>query len=214
MPLDAAAAERRQRWRERLEESILPPLVALAIAVVVGDLLIITFGQAPGEVYRQLLEGTWGNAYGFGQVIYKTTTLTFTGLAVALGIRAGLFNIGAESQLAAGGFAAAVVGLALPGAMPGFLVTIICIVAAGIGGGIVGGVPGVLRARFGASEVIVTIMLNFIVLALLNYIVAASGTPRRYLADVRRVGGKPDCPARTPDCRRGVVVPVPNARRV
>ena len=173
MPLDAAAAERRQRWRERLEESILPPLVALAIAVVVGDLLIITFGQAPGEVYRQLLEGTWGNAYGFGQVIYKTTTLTFTGLAVALGIRAGLFNIGAESQLAAGGFAAAVVGLALPGAMPGFLVTIICIVAAGIGGGIVGGVPGVLRARFGASEVIVTIMLNFIVLALLNYLVAA-----------------------------------------
>ena len=173
MPLDAAAAERRQRWRERIEESILPPLVALAIAAVVGDLLIIIFGQAPGEVYRQLLEGTWGNAYGFGQVIYKATTLTFTGLAVALGIRAGLFNIGAESQLAAGGFAAAVVGLALPGAMPGSLAMIICILAAGVGGGIVGSVPGVLRARFGASEVIVTIMLNFIVLALLNYLVAA-----------------------------------------
>jgi simple sugar transport system permease protein len=171
-PVDATAAERRQRWRERIEESILPPLVALAIAAVVGDLLIITFGQAPGEVYRLLLEGTWGNAYGFGQVIYKATTLTFTGLAVAIGIRAGLFNIGAESQLAAGGFAAAVVGLALPGAMPGFLAMIICIVAAGVGGGIVGGVPGVLRARFGASEVIVTIMLNFIVLALLNYLVA------------------------------------------
>ena len=63
-------------------------------------------------MYRLLLEGTWGNAYGFGQVIYKATTLTFTGLAVALGIRAGLFNIGAESQLASGGFLAALVGLA------------------------------------------------------------------------------------------------------
>ena len=171
--VDAATAERRQRWRERIEESILPPLVALAIAAVVGDLLIITFGQAPGEVYRQLLEGTWGNAYGFGQVIYKATTLTFTGLAVALGIRAGLFNIGAESQLAAGGFAAAVIGLALPAGTPGFLAAILCILAACAGGGVVGSVPGVLRARFGASEVIVTIMLNFIVLALLNYVVAA-----------------------------------------
>ena len=167
------ATERRQRWRTHLEESILPPLVALAIAAVVGDILILIFGQAPGEVYRQLLEGTWGNAYGFGQVIYKATTLTFTGLAVAVGIRAGLFNIGAESQLAAGGFLAAVIGLALPAGTPGVIAVIVCLAAAAAGGGTVGAVPGVLKARFGASEVIVTIMLNFIVLALLNYIVAA-----------------------------------------
>ena len=85
---------------------MLPPLVALLVAAVVGDVLILSFGQSPGAVYRLLLEGTWGNAYGFGQVLYKATTLTFTGLAVALGLRAGLFNIGAESQLAAGGFVA------------------------------------------------------------------------------------------------------------
>ena len=156
-----------------IEESILPPLVALAIAAVVGDILIIIFGQSPGDVYRQLLEGTWGNAYGFGQVIYKATTLTFTGLAVALGIRAGLFNIGAEGQLASGGFLAALVGLALPAGTPAVVATIACLLAAAVGGGVVGAVPGALKARFGASEVIVTIMLNFIVLALLNYIVAA-----------------------------------------
>ena len=100
--------------RARIEEALLPPLVALLVAAVVGDLLILIFGQSPGAVYRLLLEGTWGNAYGFGQVLYKATTLTFTGLAVALGLRAGLFNIGAESQLAAGGFCAALVGLLLP----------------------------------------------------------------------------------------------------
>ena len=172
-PNPAIAAERKQRWRTHFEESILPPLVALAIAAVVGDILILIFGQAPGEVYRQLLEGTWGNAYGFGQVIYKATTLTFTGLAVAVGIRAGLFNIGAESQLASGGFLAAVIGLALPGSTPAIIAILICLVAAAAGGGAVGAIPGVLKARFGASEVIVTIMLNFIVLALLNYIVAA-----------------------------------------
>ena len=159
--------------RERIEEAVLPPLVALAVALVVGDILILVFGQAPGAVYRVLLEGTWGNMYGLGQVLYKATTLTFTGLAVALGIRAGVFNIGAESQLAAGGFLAAVAGLALPAGTPTVLAVLVCVVAAAIGGGAVGAVPGALKARFGAHEVIVTIMLNFIVLALLNYIVSA-----------------------------------------
>jgi ABC-type uncharacterized transport system permease subunit len=169
----AESSPRRERWRARIEESILPPVIALLIAAVVGDILIIIFGQSPGEVFRQLLEGTWGNAYGFGQVIYKATTLTFTGLAVAIGIRAGLFNIGAESQLASGGFFAALVGLSLPAGTPAAIAILLCIVAAGAGGGVVGAIPGALKARFGASEVIVTIMLNFIVLALLNYIVAA-----------------------------------------
>jgi len=171
--VDRPGSDRAARVRVAFEESILPPLVALAIAAVVGDILIIVFGQSPGEVYRQLLEGTWGNAYGFGQVIYKATTLTFTGLAVALGIRAGLFNIGAESQLASGGFLAALVGLAMPSGTPALLAVPVCVVAAAVGGGVVGAVPGALKARFGASEVIVTIMLNFVVLALLNYIVAA-----------------------------------------
>jgi ABC-type uncharacterized transport system permease subunit len=148
------------------------PLVALLIAAIVGDILILSFGQAPRDVYRLLIEGTWGNAYGLGQVLYKATTLTFTGLAVALGLRAGLFNIGAEAQLAAGGFAAAMVGLLIPAGVPVVIAAPVCILAAAAGGGMVGAVPGALKARFGASEVIVTIMLNFVVLALLNWIVA------------------------------------------
>ena len=132
-----------------LLENTLPIIVALAIAAVVGDLLILTFGESPATVYRLLVEGTWGNAYGIGQVLYKATTLTFTGLAFALAGRAGLFNVGAESQLAMGGF------------------------VAGVGGATVAAGPGALRARFGASEVIVTIMLNFVVLALLNWLVSA-----------------------------------------
>jgi len=157
------------RLSETFEESVLPPIVALLLAAVVGDALILTFGQSPGAVYRLLLEGTWGNAYGFGQVLYKATTLTFTGLAVGLGLRAGLFNIGAESQLAAGGFCAALVGLALPPGIPSLLCLPLYLLAAALGGGVVGGAAGVLKSKFGAHEVITTIMLNFVVLALLNY---------------------------------------------
>src|SRR5262245_39462535 len=149
------------------------PLVALLIAALVGDVLILSFGQSPGDVYRLLIEGTWGNAYGLGQVLYKATTLTFTGLSVALGLRAGLFNIGAEGQLAAGGFAAAITGLLLPAGTPVALAAPFCMLAAFVGGGVVGAVPGALKARFGASEVIVTIRINFIGLAFLNWVVSA-----------------------------------------
>ncbi len=152
--------------------ALLPPITALLIAAVVGDILILAYGQSPGAVYRLLLEGTWGNAYGLGQVIYKATTLIFTGLAVALGIRAGLFNIGAEGQLAFGGFSAALVGLALPGGTPALVAIPLCVAGAALGGGVVASIPGVLKARFGASEVIVTIMVNFIAAAFLNWIVS------------------------------------------
>src|SRR5690349_21760674 len=163
------AAPPNRRWGS-IEEAVLPAVVGLLVAAIIGDILILSFGQNPGTVYRLLIDGTWGNAYGIGQVLYKTTTLTFTGLAVAMGLRAGLFNIGAESQLAAGGFAAALVGLILPAGLPALATLPVYILAAALGGGAVGALPGALKAKFGAHEVITTIMLNFIVLALLNYL--------------------------------------------
>jgi ABC-type uncharacterized transport system permease subunit len=183
------------RLRATLQDALLPPIIALVIAAIIGDLLILAFGQSPGDVYALLLEGTWGNAYGLGQVIYKATTLTFTGLSVALALRAGLFNIGAEGQLAAGGFLCAAVGLLLPAGTPVLLAVPIAIAGAAAGGAAVGAVPGTLKARFGASEVIVTIMLNFIVLALLNWIVAAHlhvpetlHTPEMRAGSIARLG--------------------------
>src|SRR5262249_38412855 len=156
--------------RTNVEEAVLPALVALLVAAVVGGALILMFGQNPGAGYRLLFEGTWGDADGLGQVLYKTPTPTFTGLAVAMGLRAGLFNIGAESQLAAGGFVAALVGLVLPAGLPAVATLPVYLLAAAVGGGAVGALPGALKAKFGAHEVITTIMLNFILLALLNYL--------------------------------------------
>lgn len=154
-------------------ETLFPPLMALLVALVAGDVLILAYGQNPAAVWHLLVDGTWGNFYGIGQVLYKATTLCFTGLGVALALRAGMFNVGAEGQLAAGGFGAGVVGLLLPAGTPWILAFLLMFLAAGLCGGAVAAVPGVLKARFGAHEVIATIMMNFIVLALLNYAVAA-----------------------------------------
>ena len=140
-------AETQARW----PRTWLAPLVALLIAAIVGDILILSFGQSPREVYRLLIEGTWGNAYGIGQVLYKATTLTFTGLAVALGLRAGLFNIGAEGQLAAGGFAAAMAGLLLPAGTPALIAVPLCVWRPALGGGAgrrsTGSAQGALRRQ-------------------------------------------------------------------
>jgi ABC-type uncharacterized transport system permease subunit len=154
-------------------KALLSVLAGALLALVVGDLLILGVGQSPAEVYRLLLEGTWGNQYGFAQVLYKATTLTFTGLAVALALRAGLFNIGAEAQLALGGFAAGALGLLLPAGLPAPVAVVACIVAAAMGGAVGGAIPGALNAWFGANEVITTILLNFVILFFLNWLVTA-----------------------------------------
>jgi simple sugar transport system permease protein len=154
----------------RAEEALLPPIVALLIALILGDVLILLFGESPAHVYGRMIEGAWGNPYGFAQVLYKTTTLTFAGLGIALALRAGLFNIGAEGQLAAGAFGAALMGISLPPGTPGVLAVPLCLLAAAAAGLLTGGIPGVLKTRFGAHEVIVTIMLNFVILALLNWL--------------------------------------------
>jgi ABC-type uncharacterized transport system permease subunit len=163
--------------RAALEDALLPPLLALLAVAVAGDLLILAHGQAPPEVWRVLLAGTWGNGYGLGQVLYKAGTLTCTGLSVALALRAGLLNVGAEGQLAAGGFAAAVTGLWLPAGTPGLLGAAVSLGAAAIAGSLVGLVPGVLKARAGAHEVLTTIMMNFVVLALLSWALGAVRVP-------------------------------------
>jgi simple sugar transport system permease protein len=126
----------------------------LALAIIVW-----IYGEAPRDIAKQLVAGTWGTSYGAGQVIYKATTLLLTGAAVDVALRAGLFNIGVEGQLAIAGLLAAAAGSELPQATPGWIaVPLVCAVALAAGAAWAG-LPALLRAR-GAHEVISTIMMN------------------------------------------------------
>jgi simple sugar transport system permease protein len=104
-----------------------------------------------------------------GQVLFRATPLVFTGLAVALGFRAGLFNIGAEGQLVIGAFAAAMTGVALA-SWPAFVLLPVTLLAGMAGAALWALPPAVLKAKVGAHEVINTIMMNFIALALVQYL--------------------------------------------
>jgi len=141
-------------------------VVALLVAMAAGSVLILAFGQSPAQVYGMLMAHTWGDSYGLGQVLFKATPLVFTGLAVALAFRVGLFNIGVEGQMMVGAFATALVGASLPDGTPWVIAIVLAIGAGAVAGGALGAIPGYLRARFGAHEVINTIMLNFIAGAL------------------------------------------------
>jgi simple sugar transport system permease protein len=141
------------------------PLVAILSALALGSVMVLLYRQSPAHVWAMLVRGTLGVAYGFGQVLFKATPLMCTGLAVALPLRAGLFNIGAEGQMLVGGFVAAVLSAHFS-AVPAPVAAPLAVLAALAGGAGYAAVPGLLKARTGAHEVITTIMLNFIAAAL------------------------------------------------
>ena len=149
---------------------LLPPAIAVVFSLVAGAGFIFAVGQNPLTVYGAMVAGVFGSAYGWGQVLFKATPLVFTGLAVALGFRAGLFNIGAEGQAYLASFVMGAAGAALAPTLPGPLVLVAAALAGIAAGAAYAAVPGLLKARFGSHEVINTIMLNFIAFALVNYL--------------------------------------------
>jgi simple sugar transport system permease protein len=108
-------------------------------------------------------------------VLFKATPLLFTGIAVDLALRAGLFNIGAEGQLAVGSLAAGVVGAKLPAATPALVALPLALAAAMAAGGLWALVPAILKGRFGAHEVISTIMMNSIASSVVGLALGAGG---------------------------------------
>lgn len=135
-------------------------LAGVLAAYIAFCVLVWTYGEAPIPSLVILVRGTWGTAYGVGQVLFKATPLLATGLAVHVALRAGLFNIGAEGQLAVASLAAGVVGSRLPASLPMILGVPIVLSAAMVAGAIWALPPAILRVRFNAHEVIGTIMMN------------------------------------------------------
>jgi len=115
--------------------------------------------RAVSRAYVALVQGALGSVGGVSETLVAATVLILTGLAVTIPLRAGLFNIGGEGQVIAGGLVGGYVGFSVTG-LPMIVHLPLAIVAAVLGGAFIGWIPGVLKARTGAHEVISTIMLN------------------------------------------------------
>jgi len=168
---------------------IVIPALSILLALLVASILIIVSGLFSAEgskinlllplvAYRSLLVGSLGSFKGIANMIVAAAPLMLTGLAVGVGMKAGLFNIGGTSQVLLGGFTAAMVGASLSDAPP-FIAIPVAMLAGMLAGGFAGFIPGFLKAYTGAHEVVTTIMLNalvqLIVSGLVNDIFRAPG---------------------------------------
>lgn len=168
----------------KILREIVSPLIAVLLAFLVGAIIILLIKDNPIETYRILLANSFGSMKDIGYTLFYATPLIFVGLAVAVAFRCGLFNIGAEGQLYVASFATAWIGIKFGGtvvdifgkqedwswmSLPSVLLVPLCILTAVVAGGLWGAIPGILRAKFGSSEVINTIMLNFIAIAMVSY---------------------------------------------
>ncbi|NNE65797.1 MAG: ABC transporter permease [Pyrinomonadaceae bacterium] len=160
------------------------PLIAVILAFAIGGVIVLIIGDNPFAAFWIFIESSFGSVKGITETLFYATPLIFTGLAVAVAFRCGLLNIGAEGQLYVAAFATAWVGIKFGGtivnvfgkqedwswvSLPAILLIPMCIATAIIVGGLWGAIPGYLKARFGSHEVINTIMLNFIAIALVSY---------------------------------------------
>lgn len=144
---------------------------AVAAAVGVSGLLIAAMGADVLAAYQTFLRSSLGGLVGLGQTLNKTSPLLLGGLAVALGLRAGAFNIGVDGQIYLGAIAATGLALSLESvAIPRVLLVCLVLLAGAAGGGFFGWIPAALRSRWGVNEIFVTVMLNFVAIHLTEYL--------------------------------------------
>ena len=150
-------------------DTFLFTLFAIFLGFLVGAIILLVTGFNPLQAYGILFDGIFGSAKYRMYAVQYATPIIFTGLSVTFAFKTGLFNIGAEGQYIIGSLTALILGVTLQ--LPPGVHGIVCIIGGGLAGALWGGLAGLLKAYRGISEVIVTIMLNWIAFYLSNLVI-------------------------------------------
>lgn len=171
--------------RVEFEDLVVVPVFAVIVALILGAVAMLATNvdlATIGRSYIALVVGSVGSVNAISETLTAATPLVLAGLGMAVGFRAGLFNIGAEGQLLIGGMAAVIVGFSFAG-MPAYVHLPLALIAGAVAGGLYAGIAGWLRAATGAHEVISTIMLNLMSYRLVDYILRLPVVQREGRAD-------------------------------
>jgi len=144
--------------------------LAIITSLIISAFIIWASGASIYKTYQGLLQGAFGSPRAIAETLVITTPYIFTGLAVAFGFKCGLFNIGVEGQLYAGALASAYIGYVVKG-LPHFIHLPFALIVGIASGMLWGAIPGYLKAKTGGHEVINTIMMNYIMVKLTDYLV-------------------------------------------
>lgn len=161
-------------FEKRLTKSrsagVLVPILSFFLALIMGGLILLSFGINPLEAYSVMVKGSFGSTYAFSETLVIATPLILTGLGVAIAFRMLFWNIGAEGQLAVGGIAATFVALFLSDALPDFLTLPVMVIFAILAGAIWGLIPAILKATINVNEILTTLMMNYIAILGVEYL--------------------------------------------
>ena len=163
-----------QRAASRFVQQLGVNLLALALALGLGAILLLVAGDNPLDVYREMLDRAFGSSRALRETLRSTTPLILTGLAVTVTFRMGLWSIGAEGQLIAGAVAGTAAALVLGPSLPVPLAVAVVVISAALAGAVWATLAAVPRALFGTDEVVTTLMLNFVALGIMNYLIFGS----------------------------------------
>lgn len=148
---------------------VITSIIAILLAFLVGAIIILLTGSNPIAAFNGIFNSAFGSYDDVNNWITYSLPLILTGLSVGFAYRSGLFNIGAEGQFIVATLVAIYVGYAIN--LPPGIHGTVALLAAMISGMLWGLIPGVLKAYFGVSEVVVTIMLNYIALRYTNFLI-------------------------------------------
>lgn len=162
--------------------AFLVPTISVLIALGIGSIVILLIGKNPITAYSVMFQGAFGGREALADTVVKMTPLVLTGLAVGFGFRAGVFNIGADGQMAMGALMGAIVAMSF-GWLPPVILIPLSIISGMVAGAIWASIAGFLKAFTGAHEVISTIMLNWIAINIGTFMVTGplavgTGTPK------------------------------------
>ncbi|KRL02181.1 ABC transporter permease [Liquorilactobacillus capillatus] len=152
----------------RATKALAIPLISIIAGFIIGAILMLVFGYDPIQNYQNLLIGSLGDVYSLGETLRNMIPLMLTALGFAVSSKAGFFNIGGPGQYLMGWFGAIVFALNFAN-LPTWLLITGSLLSGALLGGIWSFIAGFLRAYFGTSEVITTIMLNYIALYFINF---------------------------------------------
>ena len=145
------------------------PILAMLIALVIGALMLMLLKANPLTAYGALVEGVFGNWYGFTQSLTKATPLLLVGLGICIAFRANVINIGGEGQIIAGALMATWVSLHFQ-TWPGYALMPATMIAGFLAGAAWGFIPAILKVRFNVNEILSTVMMNAIAIQLMNFL--------------------------------------------
>lgn len=157
------------RKKDTLVKAILNSVVPVVLAFVIGAFIILAIGEDPIETYGILIQKSLLSGKGFMNTLHYASPLILTGLAIAVTFKANIYNMGVEGQMLLGGFFAGIVGAYLP-VSNSLLSKLICFLVAILCGMVFALIPAVLKARCNVNEMVVTLMLNYAIAKILEFL--------------------------------------------